>query len=221
MTDLPAPVQARIETILAETELAIIDIQRTPEQRELMIVLSRRPSPEPEPREVAPSHAERILAVVLRAVADIIQAVRGLPARDRRETVEHYREVLAVRYAISPPRLRAAVQTDASWLAFQRSLAEAEQTDIPSVGQQLRTLMDEACWAISQLHEATRIPPKIETGIPERTIERLLGGQGSLQPTTRDILQQTFTRKLGRPIVITVPPRPPRRRVGKKSVKRR
>lgn len=214
MTDVPTPVQDRIEAVLAETELAVIDIQRSPEQVE--------PDGDGGFRYLAPSHGEQTLAVVVRALSSIVQAVleQNLPARTRRTVVEHYRDTLSARYAISSTRLVPALRKEAWWLEFQRALLtqppmrRTRSVSPQSLGQRIRALMDQVHWSAADLARHTQGYPEKLQGLSRRQIIRLLNDDVSTpQPETLRVLEYAFNQVLNPPITLSISPQkksPPR-----------
>jgi len=205
---VPPEARARIERALADVELTAIEVARTApylEAGRFGIILRAKADPQP------------ILPAALDALADIVEVISGLPwtAGARRRAVARYEKHLCTGRPFTPAAFAAAKREQPWWRTFQERLRQAEQTDVRSVGQQLRALKAEDKWTNKDLADATHLT--------QRTIERLLAdtNKRALRVNTRTTLETVLTEKHGRPITITVPPRLPRKRIGKKSDKRR
>ena len=214
MRELPDPSRAAIERALADLELAAIRVAHEPD-----VII---PDGNGGYTYGGPTATEKIQTATLAALGTIVKMVTDLEwtAADRRETVTFYQDQILTQYGIDRARFVAALRAQPWWLTFQRSLRQAEQTDIPSLGYQLRVLMDEARRSDADLAAAPkRHPGKLE-GLSAKQLKRLRNDQAVPRPETVDMLEATFSKRLGRTIRLNTPPRRARSRVPKKSPKR-
>ncbi len=184
MSELPPAARARIERILADLELAVIDARREPEPV----------PPELNSGALVFSHFfTPVQPIVLEHFGAIVAVISPLPwtASERRQSVTQYQEQLLALYGLERSRFLEALRMQPSWATFQETLREAERTDIPPMAQQLRTLKEEARWTIEQMVDATKIN--------KRTIERHMNVQGLRVPKPGSLTayERAFSTRAG------------------------
>lgn len=165
-----ATARARIEAILAETEIAVIKIKQTPDpivfgwgswdgRLEFTSILPDGTTT----HDHVETQAEKVLAAVLSAYDQLLAVIarESGTARQRRTTAEHYRDQLFRRHqrdGLDRSTFMDAIRTRPAWLEFQKALQRAEQTDIPRYAEQLAAFMKELHWDDAKMAAAT-IPP--------------------------------------------------------------